>query len=341
MPWTRWDSKTHRHQKYVPLSNGAFRLQHHAVEECNDMATDGVVWEAALAVMGVGIDGKRGQATAAELLSCAQELVDGKLWHGPGESCHANSESCPAHYTPAAPGSFVIHDFWEQQPRNAAQQAKRAKLAENGQKGGIKSGESRRPKQAPAEANLKQFASPLLQEPEAIEKGVASGNRSPVPYRTVPLENNSETPVTSSTPPPLETGSLEHPSNPDPGGGDLGAPDCDLRDAEEFELDQLQRLMGWWDPKAEPPLTGGSRPRELQIGLRLIRLALPEQERLNELHRIWTERQGLDADGKPIGSLRYFWQALQRAESVAFKARPALGCSGPIHIGTVPLGGPH
>lgn len=116
MVWVRFDDQFTIHRKVDGLSDAAFRLHVSAIFWCARNLTDGLVPEEDLDIVSARV--RSPQRFAAE-------LVRRKLWSQTDDG-------------------WLIHDFLEFQPSRAEVLEKRAKRAEAGRKGGIKSGESRR-----------------------------------------------------------------------------------------------------------------------------------------------------------------------------------------------------
>lgn len=116
----------------------------------------------------------------------ASALVRVGLWHDGEHDC----PSCPQ----AGPDAYVIHDYLEHQRSSAEVADLRAKRAAAGQRGGKRSGESRRAS-SEAEANREASAS-------AKAKQARSKNEPETETETEVKEKTSRTPAESSDDPP-------------------------------------------------------------------------------------------------------------------------------------------
>ncbi|MEW2069027.1 hypothetical protein [Streptomyces sp. NPDC007346] len=116
----------------------------------------------------------------------ASALVRVGLWHEGEHDC----PSCPQ----AGPDAYVIHDYLEHQRSSAEVADLRAKRAAAGQRGGKRSGESRRAS-SEAEANHEASAS-------AKAKQARSKNEPETETETEVKEKTSRTPAESSDDPP-------------------------------------------------------------------------------------------------------------------------------------------
>lgn len=113
MTWVRYDDNVANHPKIAPLDDATYRLWREALEWCAHNLTDGVILSRQLGVTST-------RATPAR----ARRLVDRGLWHRAGGSC--TSELCP----PSGPNGWVIHDYWDYQPKRLQVRAEQAAAAE-------------------------------------------------------------------------------------------------------------------------------------------------------------------------------------------------------------------
>jgi len=167
MPWGRVDDTHYDHDKVlsIPLAvrNEAIGLYWRAISYANAKLTDGYV----------------SAAVVAEVLNGRQELADAlvkvRLWH-------------------RKRGGYVIHDFLNGFNKSRAEvESDRAKKAEAGRLGGLRSGETRRHEAGPKQRRTTN---------EARASGVLE-----LPSRPVPTESESAAAAVGG--PPLRARSRE------------------------------------------------------------------------------------------------------------------------------------
>jgi len=105
MPWVRFDDQFPIHRKVDGLSDAAYRLHTSAIFWSARNLTDGFVSEEDL-------DGV--SARVRKPARFAAECVKRDTWHDARTPCP--SEKCPA---PVDGDGWVIHDYWEYQPKKA------------------------------------------------------------------------------------------------------------------------------------------------------------------------------------------------------------------------------
>jgi len=113
MPWVRFDDQYSIHRKVDGLSDAAFRLHTSAIFWSARNLTDGFVSEEDLGGVTARV------RTPARF---AAECVRRGVWHSAREPC--DSEKCPA---PVDNHGWVIHDYWQYQPKK--EQVKRDQAA--------------------------------------------------------------------------------------------------------------------------------------------------------------------------------------------------------------------
>lgn len=139
MPWTKLDDGFYMHPKIVTVGNAGAGLYCRALAYCAAHLTDGEVPGPMAAVLAGGDD---------ELL---QALVDVGLWRREPD------------------GSYLIPDYLDLNPSRADVEERRERQRQGGQKGGRKSGETRRDR---ATGGLRRPSSSRWLE--ALEGGEAS-----------------------------------------------------------------------------------------------------------------------------------------------------------------------
>lgn len=180
MPWYKLSDDEALSRKIRPLSDGAYRLNHHAGQYCARHLTDGHVWQCDWEEIALGIKAKRPK-------DCAAELVAAHLWHGPGDTC--DSLNCPASEAPVPPDAWVKHDYWEYQPRRTQVQEQRERARQAGRMGGF----SKRSAKQPAKHSASEVLSETLDEspgdqPSEVSSDLSTNaRRRPVPSRPVPV----------------------------------------------------------------------------------------------------------------------------------------------------------
>ena len=115
MPWVRFDDQYPIHRKVDGLSDAAFRLHTSAIFWSARNLTDGLVSEEDLGGVTARV------RTPARF---AAECVRRGVWHGAREPC--DSEKCPG---PVDSDGWIIHDYWEYQPKKAQVIRERAAAA--------------------------------------------------------------------------------------------------------------------------------------------------------------------------------------------------------------------
>lgn len=130
MSWVKLDDNFPDHPKLVRVPDSAFRLWVSAIAYCNRHLTDGLVPTEALRSI---------SPVTRYPLKAASALVRERLWHD-SKSSPCDSPSCPFHLgivSPPAPGAdFVIHDYWDYQPKSAKAEELSKIRADAGRRGG-------------------------------------------------------------------------------------------------------------------------------------------------------------------------------------------------------------
>ena len=136
MPWVRFDDQYPIHRKVDGLSDAAFRLHTSAIFWSARNLTDGFVSEEDLGGVTARV------RTPARF---AAECVRRGVWHGACEPC--DSEKCPGPVdNPAGSDGWIIHDYWQYQPRKeqvlrdrdaAAKRQARWRATHNGSSNGV------------------------------------------------------------------------------------------------------------------------------------------------------------------------------------------------------------
>lgn len=198
MAWTRYDSRYPGNPKVVALSDAAYRLWTSAIAYGNEHCTDGRIPPSALRIL---LPNSRYPKKAAE------ELVAARMFHSLPlpEHLPCTSPDCPCSlasisieppeefpdssiaspqqlrdaWSASRADGWVVHDFWDLQPKSWETRRKTKKRAEAGRQGGL--------------AKPKQTTEALL-NPEPDRTGTG-------PDRTVPLEEEgaSSTAPTTTT----------------------------------------------------------------------------------------------------------------------------------------------
>jgi len=106
VPWVRFDDLYPIHRKVDGLSDAAFRLHTSAIFWSARNLTDGFVSQEDLGGVTARV------RTPARF---AAECVRRGVWHGASEPC--GSEKCPGSVDNSYPQGWIIHDYWEYQPR--------------------------------------------------------------------------------------------------------------------------------------------------------------------------------------------------------------------------------
>lgn len=114
MPWVRFDDQYPDHPKVGPLSDRLYRLHNRAIFWCARHTTDGIIRAELLPDVW-----RKARATDAA------ELARRGLLHT-ADDPPCPSPKCP----PAGPDGWVVHDYWDYQPRRAAVEAERKAKAE-------------------------------------------------------------------------------------------------------------------------------------------------------------------------------------------------------------------
>ena len=116
MSWVRSDDRKPLNRKVRPLSDGAYRLDDHALHYCARHETDGVIHLCDMEEILLGLKGKQHAAYIAELIGAG-------LWHAEAESC--DSRECPASEHAVARGTWVKHDYFVYNKRHSELEAAR------------------------------------------------------------------------------------------------------------------------------------------------------------------------------------------------------------------------
>lgn len=102
--WVRSDDAKPLNRKVRPLSDGAYRLDDHALHYCARHETDGLIHQSDLEEITLGLKTKR----IGPLIT---ELTDAELWHPPFSKCL--SQDCPAGRGDVPAGTWAKHDYFE------------------------------------------------------------------------------------------------------------------------------------------------------------------------------------------------------------------------------------
>jgi hypothetical protein len=202
MGWIKVDDSFYDNDKMLAAGSIGRDLYWHGMGFCNRNLTDGLIpkaraltlvdfSESAVLVGGGGVDG---QACAP---IAVQRLLEAGLWHQDGHDC----ESC------VQPGErhYVVHDYLDYQPSREQvkgdRETVRAKRADAGRLGGMRSGETRRSKN---EAKTKQNGSknepptptptPTKRGGELYEPSVTSADPNSAPPPCPRHQENSDAP---------------------------------------------------------------------------------------------------------------------------------------------------
>lgn len=117
MTWVRFEDDASEHPKVAPLDDATYRLWHEAILWSSRRLTDGAITCEQLTLVS-----RRANRTRAA------RLVARVLWHEAGYECA--SEMCPK----GGPDGWIIHDYFDYQPRRAKVLAERAAQAARTQK---------------------------------------------------------------------------------------------------------------------------------------------------------------------------------------------------------------
>lgn len=118
MPWVRYDDDYPNHPKVAPLTDRLYRLHTSAIFWCAHHLTDGVIRVHLLEQIHL-----RPRTRPVD----ANRLVDAGLFHRAGDA-PCPSEACP--HDGRVPDGWIIHDYWDYQPRRSAVERERKDRAD-------------------------------------------------------------------------------------------------------------------------------------------------------------------------------------------------------------------